>query len=84
MANPNDIKKWKKVAYIDAQIVVTDWFYAKTPDLRDEHNFPFSSKAEYTTVSQNVVRSTIEEVDQIKEREEHEKMAQSTATANTK
>lgn len=84
MANPNEIKKWKKISYIDAEIIVTDWFYAKTPDLRDESNFPFSQNAKYQTVSQHVVRSTVEEVDQLKEKEENEKMVESTSTTNTK
>ena len=57
------VKKWNKKTYIDAQIVVEDWFYAQTPDLSDNTIYPFSPHAKFRIASHHVKRSTIEEID---------------------
>lgn len=77
-----EVKKWKKISYISANIIVTDWFYAKSPDLRDNVDFPFTGNAEYTTVSQHITRSTVEEVDQQMEKH-NEEMAKTINQSNT-
>ena len=41
MTQNNEVVKWKKKTYIDAEIIVEDWFYAKTPDMSDNKVFPF-------------------------------------------
>lgn len=72
-----EIKKWKKKTYIEAEILVTDWFYAKTPDLSDSEVWPFTKNAIKTIISQRVKRSTVEEVDTVLEKEqENEKISQ--------
>lgn len=72
-----EIKKWKKKTYIEAEILVTDWFYAKTPDLSDNEVWPFTKNAIKTIISQRVKRSTVEEVDTVLEKEqENEKIPQ--------
>ena len=66
------VKKWKKKTYIEAEILVTDWFYAKTPDLSDSEVWPFTKNAEKKIISKTVKRSTIEEVDLVLEKELNE------------
>lgn len=58
----NEVKKWKKISYIEADIVVEDWFYAKTPDLRDSENYAFSPKAKFKFSSVATKHSTIEQI----------------------
>jgi hypothetical protein len=49
----NDVKKWKKKTYIEAEILITDWFYAKTPDLSDNEVWPFTKNAEKKSIKSN-------------------------------
>ena len=72
MTQNNEVVKWKKKTYIDAEIIVEDWFYAKTPDLSDNKVFPFSPNAKFRTNSQNVKRSIVEEIDIYTEQKEKE------------
>ena len=78
----NEVRKWKKKTYIESEILVTDWFYAKTPDLREDEVYAFTKNKKVTIISQRVARSTIEEVDlvleeeaqKLIEKEKHEKI----------
>lgn len=72
MTQNNEVVKWKKKTYIDAEIIVEDWFYAKTPDLSDNKVFPFSPNAKFRINSQNVKRSIVEEIDVYTEQKEKE------------
>jgi hypothetical protein len=72
MTQNNEVVKWKKKTYIDAEIIVEDWFYAKTPDLSDNKVFPFSPNAKFRINSQNVKRSIVEEIDIYTEQKEKE------------
>ena len=72
MTQNNEVVKWKKKTYIDAEIIVEDWFYAKTPDLSDNKVFPFSPNAKFRINSHNVKRSTVEEIDIYTEQKEKE------------
>lgn len=57
------VKKWNKKTYIDAEIVVEDWFYAQTPDMSDNIIYPFSPHAKFRIAGHHVKRSTVEEID---------------------
>lgn len=73
----NAVKKWKKKTYIEAEILITDWFYAKTPDLSDNEVWPFTKNAEKKVLNQKVKRSTIEEVDLVlEEKGKHEEISE--------
>jgi len=76
----NEVKKWKKITYIEAKIEVIDWFYARTPDLRDTENYPFTNNAKYRITNIDGKRSTVEEIDL--EKEKNEEISEET-TAST-
>lgn len=66
MSSNTEVKKWKKKTYINADILMEDTFYAKTPDLNA--NFPPSNKAVFTVLEKRETRSTLEEIDETNEK----------------
>ena len=47
-------------AYKNVDVLFEDTFYARTPDMN--RSFPPTEKASYTIISENDVRSTIEQI----------------------
>jgi hypothetical protein len=60
MPNDNEVKRWKVKTYKNVDVLFEDTFYARTPAMN--RTFPPTEKATYTIISENEVRSTIEQI----------------------
>lgn len=58
--NNNEVKRWKKKTWKNIDVLLEDVFYARTPDLGQ--SFPPTPNAKYEIISENEVRSTVEEI----------------------
>ena len=58
--NNNEVKRWKKKTWKNVDVLLEDVFYARTPDLGQD--FPPTANAKYEVISENEVRSTVEEI----------------------
>jgi len=60
MNNNNEVKRWKKKTWKNVDVLLEDTFYARTPDLGKD--FAPTPNAKYEVISENEVRSTVEEI----------------------
>ena len=56
----NEVKRWKIKTYKNVDVLFEDIFYARTPDMNK--TYPPTPKATYTIISENNMRSTVEEI----------------------
>ena len=56
----NEVKRWKIKTYKNVDVLFEDVFYARTPDMNK--TYPPTPKATYTIISENNMRSTVEEI----------------------
>jgi hypothetical protein len=56
----SEMHKWKKTTYLTIKVKVNDTFFAKTPDLRDSSEYPFSTDAKVKIMETKFDRHTIE------------------------
>ena len=60
---PDGRRWWRKKTWINFDILITDEFFCKTPDLDEARNYPPSSKATFKVIGESNKRTTIEELD---------------------
>lgn len=61
--NPDGRRWWRKKTWINCDILITDEFFCKTPDLDEARNYPPSAKATFKVIGESNKRTTIEELD---------------------
>ena len=61
--NPDGRRWWRKKTWINCDILITDEFFCKTPDLDEARNYPASAKATFKVIGESNKRTTIEELD---------------------
>ena len=81
---PDGRRWWRKKTWINCDILITDEFFAKSPDLDEARSYPPSDKATFKIIGESSKRTTIEELDLEMEKKLNEEISKKDTDVATK